>query len=106
MTTTCTGAFDGSFEVQGISAPATAGNIALDVDGYYDWDPAFVPGGNLGAFVPENSSETAKLNVLSPKDLLQVHQHRSEDHLQGMVERTDQDDEADVDRKEVAAVRS
>ena len=69
VTTTCTGGFDGSFEVEGISAPATPGNIALNADGYYDWDPAFVPGGIPVAFVPESASETAKLNVLSPKDL-------------------------------------
>ncbi len=69
VTTTCTGGFDGSLEVEGISTPATPGNIALDADGYYDWDPALVPGGNPDVFVPEHSGETAKLNVLSPKDL-------------------------------------
>ena len=69
VTTTCTGGFDGSFEVQGISAPATDGNIALEAAGYYGWDPAFDPGGNPGAFVPEKAGEAAKLNVLSPKDL-------------------------------------
>ena len=69
MTTTCTGGFDGSFEVEGIVTPATAGNIALDADGYYDWDPTVVQNGNPIAFVPEKAGETAKLNVLSPKDL-------------------------------------
>lgn len=69
MTTTCTGGFDGSFEIEGIVTPATPGNIALDADGYYDWDPAVVQVGNPDAFVPEKAGETVKLNVASPSNL-------------------------------------
>ncbi|MGL3806176.1 hypothetical protein ACSYDW_08780 [Paeniglutamicibacter sp. R2-26] len=72
VTTTCTGGFDGSFEVEGIVTPATPGNIALDADGYYDWDPQVVQNGNPLAFVPENAGETAKLTVVAPKDLFKT----------------------------------
>lgn len=82
VTTACTGGFDGSFVVQGISVPATAENIALDADGYYDWDPAFVPDGDAFAYVPEHAGEVVKLKVLAPRDL-----HKSTKSIQTSMSR-------------------
>ena len=65
----CTGGFDGSFDVLGFVTPETTRNIDLDADGYYDWDPEDVPSRSDLPPVPEKSGQQAKLTAFAPKDL-------------------------------------
>lgn len=69
VTSSCSGGFDGSFDVLGFFLPDTKRNVALAVDGYYGWftDSVSIRGGVPP--VPEKSGQQSKLTAFAPKDL-------------------------------------